>query len=788
MSWDYVDDAQDIGGVRQGPRQGGRGGPARTRRTPGGAGGRGAASARVASMRTAPLRTGLDGLDSLASVRGVLLFRRSSLSSLSRPGRTPTGWPDRHVRHRKAPMRPRTALALAVAALAVAAVASLAILPVAGSHCFAAPDQDEPKADAPASATPWMADFPATENQPVGMNDKDIFSVWEKQMKSVLYAERKKNTFEREWKEALSLATPAWTVDVPAFSLSKYELTNAQWERFLADRMDSYTTVGGETLPDLVVRFWKIEDLDKSQLEIQRGWKTVLAQNREVLLPALDTEKKGDAYDPLLRQGADKKTGLETKLPAGLKIVYPRYMPPAHWKDGKVEGRLGASQRKQPMQNLSWEIANDFCLWAGFHLPTEFEWERAARGTAGRLFPWDGPWDPLKAVCIGYNDAAIKAKKPEFKPITPPGMESDPPRVTPDTADVDSFPQGATPEGVLHMEGNVSEFTSSRASLYPGSKTEYKFLDGSAIVARGGNLVDPGPEVFLPSDRRALGHNGALLASHTEGGYGMRLAAYPVGGADLALPLAQRYNESRGLDTPYYWLPLPAGFTERKGCEPFMGFDPQLTAGFIERDLDPASPDHVFVKGPAVGLAFLPARGFSIEHIKVPGDLHRAATQDTPVVLGLITGTAFAGIEFAILTTDVLGDLTTKRGKVALHDPRFEYAANERVLTKESLGAVLVLEGEKVHVYAPNETLKGKAKHRAGVIGQLEMNPQIEVQKQIEPPSAKLDGDVAVLSTTIPFLDKKGQPVKGAGGLRVTLHIPFTRVMPKAEPATSEKK
>ncbi|MCE9635497.1 MAG: formylglycine-generating enzyme family protein [Planctomycetes bacterium] len=666
-------------------------------------------------------------------------------------------------------MRPRTALVLS-------SLAALAAVPALGTRCLGAPDEDAPKAAPPASATPWIVEFPATDNQPVGMNEKEIFSIYEKQMKSEWYADRKKNEFTANWEGALSLATPAWTVDVPAFGLSKFELTNAQWDRFLQDRMATYTTEGDETLESLAIRLWKLEDVEKMQSDLQRGWKTLLAANHDALMEALNPAKD-PAFDIQKRQGADKKTGLETKLPKGLKITYPRYMPPVHWKDGNEAGKLGAAQRKQPMDFLSWEQASDFCLWAGFHLPTEFEWERAARGTTGRPFPWEGPWDQLKAVGVGYNDAALKAKKPEYKPLCLPGMESDPPSVTPGPADVDSFPQGATPEGVLHMEGNVSEFTSSRASIYPGSKTKFLFSDGSAVVARGANYLDR-PEVFLPADRRALGHNGAMLPSHSEGGYGMRLASYPVGGADLTLPLAQRYNETRGVDTPYLWMPLPAGFTDKKGAAPLMGFDPQLTAGFIERQLDIDSADQVFVKGPATGLAFLPVKGFSIEHIKTPGDLHRMATPDRAVVLGVLTGTELSAIEFAVFTTDVLGDVITKKGKVALHDPRFEYQSNERVLTKETVGALLVLEGEKLQVYAPNETLKGAMKYRKGLIGQLEINPTIEVQRQIEPPSGKLEGDLAVLSTTIPFLDKNGQPVKSAGGMRVTLKIPFTRVMP----------
>ncbi len=154
-------------------------------------------------------------------------------------------------------------------------------------------------------------------------------------------------------------------------------------------------------------------------------------------------------------------------------------------KTGRSQPEAPSWGRKgdHPVINVSWEDASAFCAWAGLALPTEVQWEKAARGTDGRKYPWGSEWDPAR---VNFCDRSCPEDFSWKSEDEDDGHGY--------TAPVGSYARGVSPYGAHDMAGNVWEWCAdwykddAYASYAKGSTAPPS--SGSLRVNRGGSWYD----------------------------------------------------------------------------------------------------------------------------------------------------------------------------------------------------------------------------------------------------------------------------------------------------------
>ncbi|MFB6300757.1 MAG: formylglycine-generating enzyme family protein [Halobacteriales archaeon] len=218
-------------------------------------------------------------------------------------------------------------------------------------------------------------------------------------------------------------AQPAHEVSLPPFAIDKYEVTNGQFATFL-NTLDidpvGDAPPGGITEDDL-----RPTDVDRL-IEGAEG------QEQRPLI-ALDDEN------------------------ARIGITDGRFVVQSGYAD-------------HPVNEVTWYGAQRYARLRGVRLPTEVEWEAAARGTTGRLYPWGDAEPTQERAVFGQGSG--------------------------ETAPVGSHPKGATPTGIHDMAGNVSEWTLSLYRPYP-----YDADDGREDpTVNGERVTRGGAHVFFDAE------------------------------------------------------------------------------------------------------------------------------------------------------------------------------------------------------------------------------------------------------------------------------------------------
>ncbi len=183
------------------------------------------------------------------------------------------------------------------------------------------------------------------------------------------------------------------------------------------------------------------------------------------------------------RQGMNVRSFLIDKYPV-TNAEFKRFLDATHyhpkddlnflrdWKDGLYP----AGWENRPVTWVSLEDAGAYAAWAGKRLPHEWEWQYAAQGTDGRIYPWGNDWD-LAAVPVPDKSRTMRGPDP-----------------------VDAHPKGASPFGVMDMVGNVWQWTD-----------EFTDEHTRAAILRGGSYYQPQGSIWYFPQAYRLNEHGKLL-------------------------------------------------------------------------------------------------------------------------------------------------------------------------------------------------------------------------------------------------------------------------------------
>lgn len=486
--------------------------------------------------------------------------------------------------------------------------------------------------------------FPGMVEIPAGPFTMGVDESW-------LVAQFRPGTDRSKWHPALTgdggaflwwnllLETPAHEERTDRSFIDRYRVTNAQYERFLLDTAsvtlfvdEEHRTLAGlgrkllgdGVPPDELRTLYRLNADKLDRLKARIHEENTLAVRDAVL--AFNEGRPAGAgapdFDSLPeRERIDAWLGF--RLPVDTAVAAFSRRIPSHWPGGRVTPEIA----DLPVVDVTPLDADDFAAWAGKHVVTEFEYEKAARAPDGRLWPWGNTFDLVR------DRNVLNWLETEVPPRGPAAPMKDRPIA------VDAIPAGAAPCGCFQMLGNVYEITSTSPWLYPSSRAEakpwfgdprYRVLRGGASYGQGitGRVGGTKRELLIRSTSRfvAAGPDQEITDTFHALAIGFRCAKDPVPARDV---VGHRLREARG-DARFPDLDLAPGFGVEANAYAAPGAE---------------GPGLTYVLGPTRAVGVAPVAGLPFDD----ADSLAAAAADPaePVILAFLAATPGLRIEGA---------------------------------------------------------------------------------------------------------------------------------------------